>query len=460
MLTTLAEVQKCLRTPPEKAFKSIAVNNVQTDSRAVQRGDVFFCIEGENLDGHEFAAQAARAGAAAVVTHRLIDDPGVPVLMVRNTREALGRLAACWRALCGARLVAVTGTAGKTSVKEMLAEVCSEAYSVARNYRNFNTQIGLPMSMLKAREDQDLWVMEAGISHLGDMDDLGPVANPDIAVITNVGPGHLEGLGDIENVAKSKASLLRFLRPKGKAVVSADYPELLAAVRQYTKFPIMFSTRDAAMPYYATFLGPEADGSGRYKLRTPNGEREFTAPFCGEHYAENTAAVAAAAQALELTLDEVVEGLKRFRTDSQRFCCTATGGVCVINDTYNANPLSMSHAIRTAQVMADGRPLVLVLGDMRELGSEAEQRHRELGELLREIDPKAVFYKGDHAADVTEGFGAGRLVRANDPDSFIKAWRNMGLEKAVVLFKGSRSMRMEEFANALNRELGSNGGAA
>jgi UDP-N-acetylmuramoyl-tripeptide--D-alanyl-D-alanine ligase len=464
MKLTLGDVQHCLTGMAEDCRECRAINAVRTDSRAVEPGDLFFCIEGWNFDGHEFAAQAEARGAVAVVASRMPEGVTVPVIMVRDTIRALGQLASCWRDLCGARLVAVTGTAGKTTVKEMLAAVVSRKFTVARNYRNLNNQIGLPVSMLKADSGQEVWIMELGISIKGDMEELAVIASPDVAVITNVGPGHLEGLGDVAGVAKAKTSLLKYMRQDGTVIVSKDYPELWEAAIELAGSPVSFSTRDESATCHAAFLGADDDGRGRFRLHTPTGQGEFTAPFCGEHYAENVACVAAAANALGLTFDDIVAGMQTMEADCQRFCCRPLGNALVIDDTYNANPLSMARSIRTAVSMAKGRPLVLVLGDMRELGNEAQARHEELGRLIRDAAPRAVFFKGAHCGDVLCGLDGGtEFTEVKGPDEFLAAWRDMELADAVVLVKGSRSLKMEAFAAALCRELdgkaGTQGGA-
>ena len=454
MNLTLADVDRCLGGMAEEGHQDIRINAVKTDSRTVEPGDLFVCIAGDNFDGHEFAAQAAKSGAAGIIASRMLDDVAAPVTMVRDTVAALGRLAACWRDMCGAKLVAVTGTAGKTTVKEMLFAVVSRKYQAAKNYRNFNNQIGLPLSMLKATSEQEVWIMELGISRKGDMEELASVASPDVAVITNVGPGHLEGLGDEAGVAEAKTGLLRFLRQPGTAVVSMDYPLLWDASRELVDAPIGFSTNtNTDTSYVASFLGgAEAEGWGRFRLKTPEGDGEITLPFCGEHFAENLACVAATARQLGLTRDDVIEGIKDMAPDGQRFCCKIGGSVMVIDDTYNANPLSMARSIRTAANMADGGPLTLVLGDMRELGGEAVMRHEELGRVLAEVTPAAVFYKGDHMGDVARTYGGG-ITALTSPDEFPRTWRETGIDRGVVLVKGSRSLKMEAYANALCREL-------
>lgn len=302
--------------------------------------------------------------------------------------------------------------------------------------------------------------MELGISERGDMEELAPIASPDIALITNVGPGHLEGLGDEAGVALAKTTLLRFLRQTGTAIICKDYPLLWDAAREIVAAPTGYSTDISSnTPYVASFLGGDAEARGRFYLRTPEGDGEFTAPFCGDHFAENLAGVAAVAHQLGLSREDVMEGVQAMAPDSQRFCCKFSGDVLVIDDTYNANPLSMARSIETAAQMAGDRPLVLVLGEMRELGAEAEQRHEELGTLIKKVAPHAFFYKGAFRDNIICGHGAAdSVVDVTSPDEFMDAWRDLGLEGAVVLVKGSRSLKMEQFANELCKSIGATAG--
>ncbi|MGE4291283.1 MAG: UDP-N-acetylmuramoyl-tripeptide--D-alanyl-D-alanine ligase [Desulfovibrio sp.] len=464
MNLTLSAAERILlggtNTAPEN---DVAFGNVCTDSRAVEPGDLFVCIEGERFDGHEFAETAARSGAAAVLASRMLDLP-VPVLMVRDTVRGMGLLARACRDAAQARVVAVTGSAGKTTVKEMLASVAAQNGRVSRNAGNLNNQIGLPLSIFRADPDADLWVLELGISKPHDMDELGPVASPDMAVIHNIGPAHLEGLGDLRGVARAKASLLRHLRPGGLAVVNADHELLREEALRLRPEATLYSTVDSGHPYFCSFLGALPDGRGRYLVRTPDFELEAELPFCGAHFAENIGAAATAAHLLGLlgqSGQSLLAGLNETRTPAQRFACSCRGGVTVIDDTYNANPLSMRGAVTTAWEMARSgseRPLVLVLGDMKELGSGAVEEHVRLGQHLRDVAPAAIFFHGEYARDVALGYGENaRVEPLSSPETLLRRWRQLGLKNAVVLFKGSRSCRMEDYAGALCRELDTHG---
>lgn len=435
------------------------VTRVQTDSRVVQPGDLFVCLPGERFDGHSFAADAARKGAAAVLAQQPLPElEGLetPVLLVRDTRTALGELAAAWRRMAQSRVIAVTGSAGKTTVKEMIAQTLATEMSVVKNYKNFNNQIGLPLSMLSASGEEDVWVMEVGISRQGDMEELGPIASPDLAVIHNIGPAHLEGLGSLRGVAEAKSTLLNYVRRGGAAIVSKDYPELWEAARRNFPRARAMSVRDEDAPYFCAYLGPTGAG-GLFLLRLEDERMEVGLPFHGAHFAENIAAAAGAAYRMGMSAGSIAQALARVELPDQRFAVRALGSWTVIDDSYNANPLSMSRAIQAAASLADARPLVLVLGDMLELGDEAETEHIRLGETAAASGAAAVIYRGGQAKAVAKGLmGAGfagdfQEVRAGSEILSVLEGLELGSRGSggVILIKGSRSSRMEEFVSAL-----------
>ncbi len=460
MNLSLRELETCLMggpETPEQQDRPIAL--VRTDSRAVGEGDVFFCLTGERFDGHEFARQAAGQGAAAIVSGRPLPEVmGPRVIVVRDTLKALGRLARHMRDKARARVVAVTGTAGKTTVKELLATVAATRLDTAKSFKNFNNQVGLPHSIFAASGLEDVWVLELGISLPHDMDELGVIAAPDMAVIHNIGPAHLQGLGSMQGVARAKASILKHLKPGGIGIVSADYPLLLSEAKAILPGLVEFSARDEDCAFFCRFAGADAEGRGRFELKTAAGRLDLLLPVCGTHFAENLAAVAAAAHHLDLPLEAVAEGAARFSMPDQRFCCLRGQGFTLIDDSYNANPLSMARAAETARVMAGDRPLVLVLGDMRELGGDAAGAHENLGRGLKALAPLFFFYEGSHAADVAAGYGvngSGRgVTEVAGPEQLLSEFRALGLSEGVVLVKGSRSCRMERYVQALAAELG------
>lgn len=458
MRLTLADIRDAMGAVGDlHEADGLEVTRVRTDSRLVERGDLFVCLPGSRFDGHLFATEAARRGAGAILSQRHLPEvTETPVLLVTDTLEALGRLAAFWRGRFqarGGRVVAVTGSAGKTTVKEMLANILERRWRVVRNYKNYNNLLGAPLTMLGAAGDEDIWVLEVGISQPGEMATLAAMVGPDVAVIHNVGPAHLEGLGSLRGVAQEKCQLLRALRPEGQALVSRDYPELLAAAADVRPVFTTLSTRDDTAFAVCQYVGSEAPGQGRFALTIDGHALDVTIAQAGSHWAENLAAAAGAAHLLGAGLEDIRAGLAEPLAMEQRFRCCPCGQFLVIDDSYNANPLSMIRAAASAREMAGEGALYLVLGDMRELGHEARERHVRLGEELAALAPTAIFFRGSHGPDVQAGLGAagyaGRFASVDSPRQFLDCWGEWVKVPGVVLVKGSRSLRMEEFAQAL-----------
>jgi UDP-N-acetylmuramoyl-tripeptide--D-alanyl-D-alanine ligase len=450
----------------------------QIDSRKVRPGNVFFCLPGEHADGHDFAFDAAGAGAIAVVASR---NPWSgkageaaklvlpPVFLVDDVRRALAHVARCHREFCVAKVIGITGTAGKTSVKEVLAQVLEMRGHTERNPLNLNNQIGLPVSMLNASADAAFWVMEAGISEAGDMDELGRMLCPDVGVILNVGDGHVSGLGEL-GVAAHKARLIDYIRPGGAAVISMDYADLnrqvderLDALSRRDVRLLRFSqSPDNAVFARAAYLGPGA-GGGRYEIWAKDVHFEVEAPFRGDFGSENVAAVAAVAVKLGLSQEEIREGFALAKLPEQRFRIERYPHCTLLDDSYNANPLSASRMIQAARAMADeyGQSLALVMGEMFELGAKAESAHEALGESMAAARPEVVFWKGGHADLVLRGLRkggyGGNFYPLDSAREFGVLFEETAWSNVLVLFKGSRGNKLESLV-AVFREKASPGG--
>jgi len=463
MNLTLRDIAQCLNgsvlTGPQG---DLVVTTVRTDSREATPGDLFFCLKGERFDAHDYAGQVAAAGACAIVASRElpgIDTASCPVFIVPDTQKALGKLARHWRDAVQAKVIAITGTAGKTTAKELLAQTLGSVLRVAKNHKNFNNQVGLPLSMLAATGREDLWVMEVGISKPHDMAELGAIIAPDMALVLNVGPAHLEGLGDIAGVARAKAALFSHLKPGGRGLCSMDYPELWDEAKRVLPEVLGFSAKDSFATYYARFEEALPQGRGLYEIIVDGQAFWAELPACGAHFAENAAAVAGICHMLGLSPEQIVRGLSSATLPDQRFCCREGGVWRVIDDTYNANPLSMRRSIEATRLMAGEGRLVLVLGDMKELGEGAAKAHEELGEAIKEAKPEVVFFQGEHAVDVARGLeGAAPVESVEDPAEVVA--KLSGLDGGTVLVKGSRSCRMERYAKALVTALCNTEGAA
>lgn len=462
MRLSIAEIASCLGVPGTRG--DALAKGVSIDSRRTAPGDLFVCLPGERVDGHDYAKKAEEAGAVAVLASRCIPALGVPQLIVENTETALGRLAAHWRRLSRATVICLTGTAGKTTLKSALAAIMTEAGKTAFTEGNHNNQIGLPLTILNTDGDEDFWVLEAGISHAGDMEYLGEIARPDIAVILNCGPGHTAGLG-ARSVAWHKTRLLRYLAQAGRAIVSADYPELADEAKALGISPVLFS----AQGRHARFE-LESQEAGHYVINMPGGREEFAASFTATFGGEIVTAAVATASVAGATPEQMRAGFGRIDPPGQRYAHIRLGNYLLIDDTYNANPLSMERNLESAKKEAKslGLPLIVVLGEMAELGEEAEECHRELGRKLAALNPATVFWKGKWAEELESALqgertgmaGPNRFIRVQTPQQFLDAWQRHGSrmpDKGVVLFKGSRSNRMEEYLAALKGHLSEEG---
>lgn len=459
----------------DQGWEKIAISKGAIDSRSVEKGDAFFCLKGERVDGHDFAPKAVDQGAGLIVAER---DPFKdkrdkgegkfpPVILVSSTLEALWKLAIAKRAVTKAKVIGITGTAGKTTLKEVLAQVLSSKGTTDKNHKNFNTQIGLPLSLINANPEAKYWVMEAGISQAHDMDELGAILQPDISVILNAGQGHIEGLKD-EGVEAHKAKLALYNTEGGWAFANADYPKLIVAHGRNKKIHmkkklnlVNFSTR-IPCPFRVSFEGLDDKGKGLFKSQTGRTQGIYEAPFSGPYGAEHVAAIIAVATCLGMSKDEISTSLAKAELPDQRFQIKKIAQATIIDDSYNANPLSSFRMVEAAAELAkkDKAPLYLVMGDMLELGDEAGKAHEELGRKIATFKPSTVFWKGGMQAYVLAGLlEAGfdqDFFHVEDEKAFLKEAEKLKIENAVLLFKASRSVKLEDFVKAFTDKFQGN----
>ena len=454
-----------------EALHQVCPTGAAIDSREVTPGCLFFCFRGERVDGHDFAVDAAKNGALAIIAERnpFVDAQGnvphgmPPVLVVPDVTLALQRLAKSHRETSLAKVVGITGTAGKTSVKDVLVQVLASHAQTSCNRKNFNNGIGLPLSMLNASAEASFWVMEVGISQPHDMDELGQLLEPDIALVLNVGEGHTEGLGD-KGVAHYKSRLFRYVEKGGTVLYNADYPELVAEVAALEGFLLSksivtqaFSASEGKAFYCASFL-PEQPG--QYVLHVEGRRVDVSAPFMGPYGAENVAAIYAVAKLLGLQTETVVKGLSLATLPEQRFTQRQVGPFTLVDDSYNANPLSMGRMIEAATLMAKNTavPLVLVLGEMGELGSVGCSAHEALGKAIAASGACLVFWKGGYGESVRAGLKQGGFQGHFYPvlggQDFFALLEELELEHGVFLFKGSRMNRLERLVEVFTNQFG------
>ncbi len=343
--------------------------------------------------------------------------------------------------------------------------------TTARNHLNLNNRIGLPLSILNASADASFWVLEAGISEPGDMDELGTILRPDCGIVLNAGAAHTRGLGD-KGTAHYKSRLLKYVQTGGKAFVCADYPDLMREVGLLAPqlrgrgVEVNFFSAAGAKEAMCTavYLGSASATHGRFLVRVDGRECAVNAPFRGSYGAENVAACFAVAWRIGLSFDEISQGLAAAEPPRQRFVQVRRGECLIIDDTYNANPLSAGRMVEAAAALAgeEGKPLVLVMGEMLELGEVAESAHEELGLRMAQAAPAAVFWKGGMADSIRRGLAGGGYTGAFYPiaggQEFSALLDEIPLSPGVVLFKGSRSNKLERLVDVLCNVLPEAGG--
>jgi UDP-N-acetylmuramoyl-tripeptide--D-alanyl-D-alanine ligase len=444
----------CQAVTPKKPVDTgddVWVSRVCTDSRCVQPGDLFVALSGTRCDGHDFVVEALQAGATALLVERL--EPSllkqVPIVLVDNCIQALGRLASAFRSRFSGQVVGITGTAGKTTVKEMIASLLKERFlaQVGKSYKNWNNALGLALSILSMTGQEDFWILELGVSEVGEMAHLGSIASPDIGVIVNVGHG----------VAQEKAALFDSLTWNGTAVISLDYPVLDPFFPKRDDVQVKtFSCHKKE----ASFFGREAGRitSGRlfqYILWAHGQEFSLNLPWPG--MLENVLATAATLDALGMTHVRAYEGWDSVSLPEHRFHVQHYGSFVLIDDCYNANPLSMESALYKLEQLSPAGPFVLILGDMLELGECASGLHYQLGHSLARFQDIYVFYQGQYAKEVASGFAANQVdqhfFEIGGLDGFIAQWRTLDLESGSILIKGSRGCSLEDYVHALIQEI-------
>ncbi len=430
-----------------KLGREISVSSVTTDSRDAKPGSMFIAIRGEKFDGHNFLENAADAGCCSAIVRMDAEPPpqissrfAGGLIGVPDTTAALGRLGAYYRSLIPATVIAVTGSNGKTTVKRMIDHILRRRLKGTASPKSFNNEIGVPLTLLGADGNDDYVICEVGSNAPGEVATLSRLVKPKIAVITSVGPTHLEKLGDIRHVAVEKASLLVSMDADGLAVIWADSEHLAKALRAYNCRMITFGESDSAA---LRITGYKPDGAAqRFQL---NGRAWFKLPVPGRHNAVNALAAIAVAQRFGFEQAVAAEALADFDGVRMRLEREECGVVTIINDAYNANPASV---LAAADVLADQQASrrVMIAGDMRELGSQSEQLHVSTGadiarrniDLLIGVGPLGRYIaKGaEEAGAQTAAFESVQAAAGQVPDLLRKG--------DVVLIKGSRAMEMEQ----------------
>lgn len=428
----------------------VSFSMVGSDTRSLSQGALFVALQGPNFDGHDYIDEAKKRGAGAFMVSRPTD-PGLPQLQVKDTRLGLGRLAKVWRKRFPVPLLAVTGSNGKTTTKEMLAAILSRKGKVLATQGNLNNEIGLPLTLLRLQDEQYV-VLEMGANRAGEIAWLSEIAEPDVAVITNAGPAHLEGFGDLQGVAKAKGELISGLTSEGVAVLNADDPQMglwreLAGSRRVITFGIEHPADVTVGPQPIETVWDRSGFHNRCRVDTPEGSFDIELRLAGRHNLQNALAAIAAAQVVGATAEEIQQGLASLRTVKGRLqSLPGWQGCRLIDDSYNANPASVRAAIDVLAT-AVGRQW-LILGDLAELGPAAESELHAIGQYATAKGIDRLWSLGGLSQSAAEAF-SGNARHFHDLSMLIEAVKSEVVAGDTLLVKGSRGAGMERVVEAL-----------
>ena len=453
MSFTLAQAAEWLSLPyPISAEENLIIQGVSIDTRTLQKGDLFVALKGNTVDGHACISEAVAKGAVAVLVEKAVDTT-LPVLQVDNTQLALGKLSAAYRAQFTLPVIGLTGSVGKTTVKELLVHLLGQTQSVLYSIGNQNNEIGVPLTLLRLSNQHQVAVIEMGARQVGDIAYLAQLAKPTLGLITNIGVAHIEIFGSVEKIAQGKTELFAALPDNGTLVVSMDdiylAPFAARRVREQTCIQVRFDS-----PGTADFSAKNVrcfPNATTFNLVTPQGDYPVHLNLPGRHNVGNALLAAAAAYAVGLSAEIIQQGLNRFEppTNGRLTVKKAKEGAVVIDDTYNANPVSVQAALAVLSQYPGKQ--ILVMGDMLELGDTAVEQHQLIGTQARSLGVHALLGLGPLSEHAVAAFGEnGQHFETVDALSE----RLQGLLKhyqkeAVILVKGSRGMKMEKVVAAI-----------
>ena len=436
--------------------RSFAVIGASTDSRSVRAGELFVALRGDRFDGHDFVTAAVQAGAAAVVVDRrwaeanraMLVSITVPRLIVEDTVKALGALARRHRRKFKIPILAVGGSNGKTTTKEMISSVLAQKYRVLRTEGNLNNHIGVPLTMFRLEGRHQAAVLEFGTNHPGEIRTLCEIAEPTHGLITNIGQEHLEFFGSVDGVAKAEGELFDWLAGKGTGVVNADESRIVRQARSLKK-KLTFGMKAGRHDVRGTVLNFSPNGCPNIRIRKRGGTAfavRLRVP--GEHNARNALAAAAAGMALRVPAEQIQQSLETFTAPGKRMEVHDVGGMTVVNDTYNANPDSVLAALAALRSMKTQGKKIVVLGDMLELGPDSADLHRAIGKKLSSFGVDVLLTFGPLSRQTNDA--AGVTTKLHFDDKNILAVRLIQQVSAgdIVLVKGSRGMKMEDVVAA------------
>lgn len=438
-----------------ESFYNVMMTGVSTDTRTIEPGNLYIPLKGANFNGHAFVAEAFAKGASAALWSESEPNPpkNVPLIVVDNTLQALQRLAHRYRKQLAVRVIGITGSNGKTTTKDMLFALLATTYKVQKTEGNLNNHIGVPLTLLRLKEDTEMAVVEMGMSGFGEIERLSHIAEPDAAVITNIGESHLQELGSRDGIARAKLEIISGLQANGVFVYHGDEPLLQTKVQRLTPaFRTITFGQKEENDYYPLSVSLKADGTVFTVNEAP--ELSLFLPILGKHHVYNALAAIAVARFFGIDWEAVRTALATLQITSMRMeLVKGKNGVTIINDAYNASPTSMKAALQLLFELTGYHKKIAVLGDMLELGEQEVEFHRQIGEMLTPDKVDYVWTYGKLASEIAfaaqPAFPSGRVNAYDDKQALANDLRSIVTANDVVLFKGSRGMKLEEIIREL-----------
>lgn len=445
----LQEIVKATKGALLKEADVKEIKAVSTDTRKIEEGTMFIALKGENFNGNNYVLDAFNKGAKIAIVDEVKCDlnelkEDVALIKVQNTGRALMDLAKFYREKLGLKVVGITGSAGKTSTKDLVAAVLSDKYKVFKTKGNFNNEIGLPLMILELDSTYDVAILEMGMRGLGQIKELAEIASPDLGIITNIGISHIEILKTRENILKAKMEIATFF-DKNNTLVVCGNDDFLGALPE-AQYKIVKTGVGENFEIGAKNIALE-ELSSKFTVYDGEKEEEFSLDMPGEHNISNLMLGIAIAKELGVSFEEMKRGLKNIEATSMRLELIKKDEFSILNDCYNSSPVAVKSAIDVMKNI-EGKRRIAVLGTMRELGHKSEEAHREIGKYAKENGIEKVLCFGDFSENIKEGYGEGCTVYENK-EELIKDLLNIICEGDIILVKASRSLKFEEITKAL-----------
>ncbi|WP_064091621.1 UDP-N-acetylmuramoyl-tripeptide--D-alanyl-D-alanine ligase [Rossellomorea aquimaris] len=437
-------------------FEDIVIQGVSIDTRKIEKGNLFVPFKGENVDGHQFVRNAIEKGASAALWDVNVPNPpeDIPVFVVEDPLLALQSLANQYRHQLDLKVVGITGSNGKTTTKDIVANILAVKYKVHKTQGNYNNHIGLPLTILSLPHDAEVAVLEMGMSGFGEIELLSTISQPDAAIVTNIGESHLQDLGSREGITKAKLEIVEGLKKDGLFAYYGDEPLLQEQVKELKVKHVKTFGRSEFNSIYPTKIEMNQNGS-YFETSLAKGEMFFL-PVLGQHNIHNALAAILIAKEFNVTVEEMKEGLKSLKLTQMRMeMVEGKKGEKIINDAYNASPTSMKAAIQLVSELEGYHTKMLILGDMLELGDKEEEFHYEIGTLIDPEKVQHVFTYGNLGSVIAKGalehFSSERVHSFTDKKALEDELSTLIKGEELLLFKASRGMKLEEIIEGIKK---------